>query len=279
VDAVKLIAAAFPISVFLIVAGFALEATWQDITFLFKRPGLLARSLLAIFVVMPVVAAVLMVTFDFRPQVEVALVLLAVSPVFPMLPKKVTSVGGTRSYAYGLLATAALLSIALVPLSIAILGAVFGKDIGVSYTVVVKVVLITILAPLVLGVLVRQYAPAAADRIKGLVSGLGSVILLLAFIPLLISIWPAFLTLLGHGTLVAIAIVAIVALAVGHFLGGPESDDRTVLALATELRHPAVAISIAAANGADKLVSAAILLYVLASGILSVAYTSWRKGS
>ena len=278
-DLGKLIAAAFPVSVFLIVAGFALDAAWQDITFLFKRPALLVRSLLAIFVVMPIVAAMLMVTLGFKPQIEVALVLLAVSPVFPMLPKKVTSAGGSRSYAYGLLATAALFSIALVPLSVAILGAVFGKDISVSSAVVVKVVLITILAPLVLGVLVRQYAPAFAARIKGLVSGLGSVILLLAFIPLLISLWPTFLALLGQGTLVAIAIIAVVALAVGHFLGGPESDDRTVLALATELRHPAVALSIAAANGADKFVSAAILLYVVVSGIMSIPYTSWRKRS
>jgi BASS family bile acid:Na+ symporter len=170
-DSGKLIAAAFSVSVFLVVAGFALDATWQDITFLFKRPMMLGRSLLATFVIMPVAVAVLVVTLDFTAHIEVALVLLAVSPVFPMLPKKVTSVGVHRSYAFGLLATAALLSVALVPLSIGILSALFGKDISVSYAVIVKVVTATILAPLVLGVLVREYAPAVADRIKRLVSG------------------------------------------------------------------------------------------------------------
>jgi BASS family bile acid:Na+ symporter len=105
------------------------------------------------------------------------------------------------------------------------------------------------------------------------------VLLILGFIPLLIVVWPAFLTLLGQGALLAIAIVAIVALAVGHVLGGPDSDDRTVLALATALRHPAVALAIAAANGADKLVSAAILLYALVGGVLSIPYIAWRKRS
>jgi bile acid:Na+ symporter, BASS family len=277
VEPMKLIAGALSASIFLVVAGFALEATWQDITNLFKRPALLGRSLLAMFVIMPVVTALLVVALDFRPHVEVALLLLAVSPVFPMLPKKAISAVGHRSYAYGLLATTALLSIALTPLSVAILSAVFGKDVSISSAVVAKVVLMTILAPLVLGVLVRQFAPAFADRIQGLVSGLGSVLLLLSFIPMLVFVWPALLTLLGQGTLVAIAIIAIMAFAVGHFLGGSESDDRTVLALATALRHPAVAISIAAANGADKVVSAAILLYVLVSAVLSIPYTLWRK--
>jgi BASS family bile acid:Na+ symporter len=102
---------------------------------------------------------------------------------------------------------------------------------------------------------------------------------LVAYIPMLVLVWPAFLALLGQGTLVAIVIIAIASLAVGHFFGGPESDDRTVLALATALRHPAVALSIAAANGADKLVSAAILLYGLVSAVLSIPYTLWRKRS
>jgi bile acid:Na+ symporter, BASS family len=279
VEPTKLIAAAFSVSIFLIVAGFALEASWQDITFLFKRPDLLGRSLLAMSVIMPIVTALLIWKIDFNPHVEVALVLLAVSPVFPGLAKKAISAGGDRSYAYGLLAMTALVSIALVPISIAVLSAVVGKEISMSAATVARVVLMSILAPLVLGVLVRHFAPAFADRIKGPVSLLGVVLLLLGYIPMLVLVWPAFLALFGHGTLVAIATIAIVSLAVGHFLGGPESHNRTVLALATALRHPAVALSIAAANGADKLVSAAILLYVLVSAVLSIPYTMWRKRS
>jgi hypothetical protein len=41
-----------------------------------------------------------------------------------------------------------------------------------------------------------------------------------------------------------LALVTLVGTAVGHFLGGPDSWDRTVLGLSTSARHPAVAIAI-----------------------------------
>src|SRR5688572_21294737 len=46
-------------------------------------------------------------------------------------------------------------------------------------------------------------------------------------------------------TLVALVLITLLSLAVGHVLGGPDEDDRTVLAFATASRHPGVAIVVA----------------------------------
>jgi BASS family bile acid:Na+ symporter len=51
-----------------------------------------------------------------------------------------------------------------------------------------------------------------------------------------------------------------------------------VLALSTTTRHPAIAVAIAQSNFPDqKLVPAAILLYLLVSAVAAVPYLGWTK--
>jgi bile acid:Na+ symporter, BASS family len=73
-------------------------------------------------------------------------------------------------------------------------------------------------------------------------------------------------------------VFVLIGLAAGHLLGGPDPDDRTVLALSTATRHPGVAIAIANANfPGGKLAVAAVLLYVLVSAVVSIPYLNWIK--
>ena len=90
-----------------------LGSTQEDALYLLRRPGQLARSLLAMNVLMPAVAAGLAAAFNFDRAVNVALVALAVSPVPPILPKREFNAGGRASYAVGLLVVAASLAIGL----------------------------------------------------------------------------------------------------------------------------------------------------------------------
>jgi BASS family bile acid:Na+ symporter len=83
-------------------------------------------------------------------------------------------------------------------------------------------------------------------------------------------------SVIREGTLTAIAVLALLGIAVGHFLGGPEEDDRTVLAFATVSRHPGVAIAVA--NLTDQpLAPIGVLLAVIVSEIAAVPYKRWRK--
>jgi BASS family bile acid:Na+ symporter len=78
------------------------------------------------------------------------------------------------------------------------------------------------------------------------------------------------------GTVLSLAAFVLAGLIIGHALGGPEPDNRPVLALATALRHPAVALAIAHANlPAQRLAAAEVFLYLILSGILSALYLSW----
>src|SRR5262245_48681196 len=111
----KLIIAVIQISMILTVFCVALNASPRDITYLLRKPGLLVRSLLAMNVIMPVFAAVIALAFRLHPALEMALVVLALSPVPPILPGKQLKAGGNFSYVVGLLAIAALVSIVFIP--------------------------------------------------------------------------------------------------------------------------------------------------------------------
>lgn len=277
-DAAHLIRIGVQASILLLVFGLGLHTTPEDTTYLFRRPGLLVRSLLAMNVVVPFFAAVLAAAFALHPAVEIALLLLAVSPVPPILPGKQLKLGGRSRYVYGLLVAAALCSIVLVPLTIEILGRVFQREVHVAPIVIAKVVFLTVLAPIVAGLVVRHFAPALAERIAPLVTRVGTVLLVAGLLPILVSAWPGIVSLVGNGTLLAIAAVVIVGLIAGYLLGGPDPDDRTALAVASSMRHPGVALAIA--HGifpGEKLILAAVLLFALVNALVTIPYANWSK--
>jgi BASS family bile acid:Na+ symporter len=84
--------------------------------------------------------------------------------------------------------------------------------------------------------------------------------------------------LIGNGTLLAMSLVCIGGLIVGHLLGGGDPDHRATLAIATAMRHPAFALAIVSANqGQVNQVFAALLLYFLVNTVLSAVYIFWFK--
>ena len=115
-------------------------------------------------------------------------------------------------------------------------------------------------------------------RIARPVLRLGNVMLFVSALPLAYATWPTIQSLFGNGTVLIVAAMAITGLIVGHVLGGPEPEHRTVLALSTTSRHPAVALGAAVAAGAEaKSVLAAILLYLIVAILVSIPYVAWRR--
>ncbi|MCI0387640.1 MAG: Na+-dependent transporter [Acidobacteria bacterium] len=274
----ELILLVLKVSIVLVVFGLGLKATFEDMTYLFRRPGQLIRSLLSMNVLMPVFATMLALAFDLHPAVKIALVALAVSPVPPLLPKKAIQAGGNSSYTIGLLVAAALFAIVSVPLAMELLQRVFETPLAMSSAAVAQLVLMMVIVPLAIGILVRYLSPAFADRIAKPITLLAMILLVAAVLPVLFTAWPAVRSLIGNGTLLAIAAFVLVGLAVGHLLGGPDADDRIVLALSTASRHPGIAIAIAQANFPEqKLAVAAVLLYLIVNAIVAIPYLNWIK--
>jgi bile acid:Na+ symporter, BASS family len=264
-------------SVFLMIFSIALRASIEDLAFLAHRPGLLVRSLLAMNVIMPVIAIGLVVLFRPPIPVQVALLGLSLAPVPPILPKRETMAGGHESYGISLLATAALFAIVFVPLAAHLVALIFGRILSVPVATVAKIVSVSILVPLVAGVFFRRIAPGAADMLARPLSLLAGLVLAVAAVPVLIGEWRLMLSLVGDFSVLVLALFVACGLGVGHALGGPEPHDRSVLALSTSTRHPAVAIAIGQGLAESPVLLAAVLLAFFVGLVVSVPYIVWRK--
>ena len=273
----QLIMLAFQASILLTVFGFGLQATSDDLLFLVRRPGLLGRSLLAMFLIMPLFAITLAVMFNLRRTVEIDVVALAISAVPPLLPNKGSKAGGHTSYALGLMVIVAVLSIVVVPLAVTLIGWLVGRSFELAPGVVARVVLTAIVAPVLAGMAIRAYLPAVADRIEKPLGLVTKVLLLVAVLALLVGTAGRIWALADRSTVLAMSAFVVAGLAVGHVLGGPEPDHSVVLALSTACRHPGIAIGIVTANFPDVRPGATILLYMLVAAVICFPYIAWQR--
>jgi bile acid:Na+ symporter, BASS family len=255
-----------------------LKASLEDATYLFRRPGELVRALLAMNVLMPIFAVTLIALLDFNPAVKIALVALSVSPIPPPMPAKMVTSGGTHSYVIGLHVAIGSLAIIFVPLAMEIIGQVRNVALQMSVAPVAKVVFISVLIPIGVGIVVHKLAPAFSERVAKPIASISGLGVLACVVVIWISAAPDMWSLIGNGTVIALAAFVLVGLAIGHFLGGPVPENRTSLALSTASRHPGIALLLAQANfPAEKLVVAAVLLYLIVNAVVSIPYLLWTK--
>src|SRR5262245_46265035 len=209
-------------SVMMIVFSLGLQSTIQDATYLFRRPKQFLRSMFAMLIFMPVFAGVLVRALDLPPAVEVTMVVLSVSPVPPILPKRQLAAGGTRSYAFGLLVAAALISIVFVPVAMELFGKVFNRPAAISAGTIARIVMVSVIGPLAVGLAARHVLPDFAGRVAAPLSRLATLLLILGLLPVLFTQMSAAITLMGHGTLLALIAFAVTGLVVGALSGGPD---------------------------------------------------------
>lgn len=265
-------------SILAIVFSIGLGARPRDLIGLLRQPARLAVSLLAMMVIMPALALALVKAMHLPVPIAIMLVALSLAPVPPVLPRKLNKANANAAYGVGLLVAAGLTAIVWIPLAMEMVERLFAVPLDVPPAAVAGLVAKTILAPLAVGVVAALLIPKVAARLQPIVSALGGVLLLGAAALIIFSQWHAMAGLLHDGTLPAIAIFILVGLAVGHLLGGPDPDDRTVLALATSSRHPGIALAIAHINFPNqKALIAAVLLFLVVNALLSIPYVTWRK--
>jgi len=269
------------ISIFVSVLSLGMRASFSDIALLFRQPGRLIRALLAIFVVMPIFAILLVKIFTVNPLIAVVLVALSVSPIPPLFPNKAFKSGGETSFTFGLLAAVTLLSIVMIPLAFAVFDAIFVRETQFSETFLIRTLMVAVIIPIAIGMALRYLAPGFCERFAEPLARIGGIVLILSVLPILIAILPTIWSIISLTTVLVLVLFAVLGVAVGYFLGGPDVKERTVLALATASRHPGIAIALASANAGEtpkKLLAAAVIIYVIICMIVVAPFLKWLIG-
>lgn len=273
-----LITAVFQASLFLTVFSIGLKASHRDALYLFRHPRSLLVSVLSMAVVMPAFAVAASVLLDLHPAAEIALIALSVSPVPPFLPLRVIKAGGKPGYTISLLAISASLSVLVIPIAVAILSEVYPLQAQMTPMDILPVALTSVLLPLAAGMLARGWKPSFATSVAMILPPLAMALLLLSVLFILIRLHQAVFTLVGVWTVAALGGFALLGFLVGDLLGGLKAEDRTVLAFATAMRHPGIALSVANGRaGTDQVVFAAILMYLILGFLVSSLYMAGRR--
>ena len=273
----ELILLALQLSIMCTVFGFGLAATAADLLYLVRRPGLLVRSLVSVFVIMPLFTLGLVHVMNFPLTTAVVLLALSMSAVPPLLPMKHDKAGGHASYGLGLMVVLSFAAIAAVPAVIAVMERFFERPI--------------VVAPAAIAAGrdevhagssgSRSWCPGdlagARRRLEKPVGVISNVLL------------PAGghraggrsvfrdLGRRGERDRAGIVVFTVAGLAIGHVLGGPDPDHSVVLALSTACRHPAMALAIATTAVPDQRFGATILLYLLVNIVAGLPYIVWQR--
>ena len=257
-----------------IIFAIGMDSTAKDATHLLHRPGLLLRSVLAMYVGVPLAAFALVKLLTLSPGVEIGLLVLAASAGAPLLPRKLLRIGD-GAYIFSLVLLSSLLAIFVVPAWLSLLGPQFGTPLELAPTQVALILAKSFLLPLAAGMLVRWWLPAFAQRWSSRLIGAAGLVLTVCAVVLLVLHWEVLLVASWGGVLALMALVAI-ALTTGHALGGPAPDGRTALAVACASRHIGIAVLVAASLPGPR-TAVIIAVYVVASAIVCIPYLRWRR--
>jgi BASS family bile acid:Na+ symporter len=245
-----------------------------DRTYLSCRRGLLVRSLVAMLVLQPAFAVWLCYAFALPASVKLALLGLTIAPMPPILPSALMKVRGSRSFEVALSFVVALASIATVPISLWGFSLFVGAPVRIDFVRVGWLIVLNIALPVAVGFAGRRLSAETTARAVTLLTIGAAGILALVLVALLLRARPAIPMLIGNGSMMAIVLLAVAGLGIGHLCGGPARKNRRVLAMATATRHPALAIVLASAlSPADERVSGVVIAFaVLVAGLAAIPY-------
>jgi BASS family bile acid:Na+ symporter len=270
------------LTIFTLMLSLGVNHSFEQLTSLWRRPGLLLRSLLAVVFLVPLVVVLLLWVFDLPPAAATGLALLAAAPGAPLTYKRSQMAGGDPTYSASLQLTLALLAVVITPVILAMFYTRFElvTERVTLFQVARQVAQVTFL-PVIIGLSLKQFAPRLAEVLRKPVSMLANIlfILLLLLLVLLLALVPKLRAMLNVGGLpmVAILIMVAVSLTIGHLLGGPRRDQRSTLATACIARNVGLALFIAGLSDYGQHFIPTLLTYMILGGLLAIPYAVWSK--
>lgn len=275
-DAKELVPIVAQAALGLIIASIGLQARARDVLAAMRNTNLVLKGLLAVNIVVPVIALIICSILPIHPFVRAGIVIMAVSPMAPLVQMKMLKGGLDTSHAIGLYVALILSAILFVPATVALLSALYPGDFSISVAAVAKMVAITTLLPVAVGLAISHWAPDFARRAAPIVMIIGFIAVGLLAVLILYKEGGAILELIGDGTLLAIIITVAAGLVAGHWLGWPNPANSDALAMAAGTRHPGIAALIVHANFTDPRVMLAVLLFLLTGIVMTLAYLLWQ---
>ena len=229
----------------------SLSLSVQQMTQPLKNIRLVILALLANFVLVPLLAYVITKVIPLDQSLQIGVILLGTAAGAPFIPKLVQGAKGNVAYAVGLMFLIMVVTIFYLPFILPLLL----PGVEVNPWDIAKSLIVTMLIPLLIGMLIKSHSPDVADHwapVMNKISSLSVLILLVVGLGLNISNILSFIGTLGIGAMVLLILGALV---IGMLFGGRDPGVRSAMALSTANRNGAAALLVATQNfsGTDTL--------------------------
>ncbi|MFT4561859.1 MAG: BASS family bile acid:Na+ symporter [Gammaproteobacteria bacterium] len=260
------------ISIMLLLFGVGLSTPFSNVLAAARQYQLMARGLIANFVIVPCVFAIALQGVPLAPEVMIGLLVLAAVPVAPLAPPFVAMAQGDTAYAVSLMVLAAVLGLLLTPLILALSLPASEADLQIDTVKIFQILLTVQLIPLGLGMIINRARPAWAKQLVRVVPKLGRSGILVTLIFIAAGQTDQILDV-GVLPYVVALVFILTCLVIGDLaMRRQASEMRRSLAISTTIRNGALALVIVNSNLPGSQAVTIVFVFGLLSLIVSFIY-------
>ena len=263
-----------PVILVYVVSGMlalGLSQTVKKIIEPLKNVRVTISALVASYILVPLIAALIARLFGLDPTLRYGLVLLAMAAGAEAGPIFTARSNANVSLAGGILAMSIPITIIYIPFMIG----VFLPDVEVDVKHMVLKLVLTIVVPLLLGLFIRARFEKIAHSIEKYLHTISQLFMVLLLLTLIGLYYKPFIGLFGTYTLLAGVIYIVAAFALGYLLGWPERSTMLAMGYMHGARNASVAVIAASSAFSDQpnvmMMIASMVILMLAILLLASA--------
>jgi BASS family bile acid:Na+ symporter len=255
-----------------------LEVTWRQLLTLLRDKGLLCRALVANLILVPLLGLALDMIFPMPLDFAIAFLLLAAAPGAPISLRYTRNRDDDAPFAAALLFILILAAICFTPL-IAELILPAQTLLSVPYDRVATVALLYMVFPGLIGIVIQRWSGEEIVMIRN-VTFISARVFFLAWVILVTAEQSRAVRQLGVPTLAAMVSLIFGSMIIGWLLGGPQRENRRILATGTSMRNVALCAVIAIESFPGTKVDIAIVAFsalMVTPNSFLLFYENYRK--
>lgn len=239
-----------------------------------KDRRLVLRSLLVNFVLVPLFALLIIKLLPLKESIATGLLLLALAPGEPVLPKLAKIAKVNVGFSVGLAVLLIVGTIFYVPLVFPL----FVSGVEINTFLIARELIVLMLLPLVFGLVLNARYEGVSKLLLPTLEQTSNITLILVTALLLFVNFGHVVGLIGTFGILAMLLLFASGYGAGYLFGGPDRDKRLVLAMGTPLRNIPAPLLIATQNFDDPNVAVMVVVAsVLLAAMLPVAGEMGRQ--
>ena len=224
--------------------GMGFSLTIPQIMAPLKDRRLIIMSLVANFVLVPILALVIIRVIPVSEGIQIGLILVGFAAGAPFLPKLVHVAKGGMAFTAGLMVLLMVVTIAYLPLVLPLVL----TGVQVNPWEIARSLIVLMLIPLAIALFIRARYESVATGLVHTMNMAANLSLIAMFIGYFIGYSDVTYGVLGTGGILVSILLVVGAAIIGYLLGGPDKDNKKVLALGTGQRNLAAAFAVASGN-------------------------------